>query len=132
MDNYFFSFLLYTVFANIFAGIFWILGKTGRIKTDWHPIEYPFIYLPWIVFVVIYSLFFGDLNALNAKPVMNAVLALQSVGAGVMGGLVCLPRILMKADSISRKIKITAISAVVLSIVSTFFRVILFLVVNAI
>jgi hypothetical protein len=126
MNDYLISFMLYAVPANIIAIPIMLFGRR-RIK--WDPFEYPFIYLPWIAFITLTAVIFGGLGHV---PELSAtkmfLLVFQSLGSGVMGGLIILPRLVIKKQKL-RPVAITSISAFVVALLYVKFRMILFIVV---
>jgi len=128
MNDYLISFILYAIPANIIAIPIMLFGRR-RIK--WDPLEYPFIYLPWFAFITLTVVIFGGLDHV---PELSAakmfLLVFQSLGSGVMGGLIVLPRLAIKNQKL-HPVAITAISAFVVALLYVKFRVLLFIIVES-
>lgn len=127
MNPYLLSFLLYAVPANIIAGMILLFGRRRQVR--WLAVEYPFIYLPWLAFLVLVTLVFGGIESTPNNPkFMQAIVVLQSFGSGIMGGAVLFPRLLIPAGCRRRILTVTFASACVVSFLYVQFRVILFIV----
>jgi len=131
MNDYLISFLLYAIPANLIAAAIVVAGKK-KMQAKWHPGEYPLIYLPWLAFIALTLVIFGGLDAV---PELGAIkvflLVFQSIGAGLMGGLVLLPRLIARHSKL-KPLTITSISAVCVALLYTKFRMMLFIMVEAI
>ncbi|GAV19381.1 hypothetical protein MMIC_P0315 [Mariprofundus micogutta] len=128
MNDYLISFLFYLVPANIIAVMIIFLGR--RKSVHFHFIEYLFIYLPWIGFIALTVVIFGSLDAAPSMPVIKIFLiVLQSIGAGVMGGAILMPRLVMR-DSELHPLTITSISATLITVLYVKFRMMLFIMVE--
>jgi hypothetical protein len=129
MNDYFFSFTLYAIPANFIVIMFYITGKdkVGLLKG-----EYFFIYVPWFGLVILSWLFFDDMQKITDELSLQAFLViLQSVGCGILGGMVLLPRFLFRnrihADSSPLgKLRFTALSSVIMTGIYVITRIILF------
>ncbi|MDQ6957755.1 MAG: hypothetical protein Q9M24_01440 [Mariprofundaceae bacterium] len=126
MNDYLISFMLYAIPANLIAVPIMLFGR-GKIQ--WNVFEYPFIYIPWFAFIALTVVIFGGLDHV---PELSAtkmfLLVFQSLGSGVMGGLIILPRLVIKNQKL-HPVGITSISAFVVALLYVKFRVILFIVV---
>jgi len=128
MNDYLTSLLFYLVPANMIAITIMFLGR--RKNVHFHFIEYLFIYLPWVGFIALTVVIFGSLDAVPSMPVIKIfLLILQSIGAGVMGGAILMPRLVMR-DSEMHPIAITAISATLITVLYVKFRMMLFIMVE--
>jgi len=131
MDMYFTSLLLYAIPANIVAAFILVLGRKkmplGKRKVDWHPAEYMLIYLPWFGFIGLTMVIFGGLNQVpDYAGIRTFILVLQSIGSGIMGGLILLPRLFVETDKWPR-LQVSGISAFVVSLLYVKFRMMLFI-----
>jgi len=125
MNDYLVSFLFYLVPANILAIAIIFLGRRKDVHISF--IEYLFIYLPWVGFVALTLVIFGSLDAVPSIPAIKIFLViLQSIGSGVMGGAILMPRLVMK-DSTMHPVAITAISATLITVLYVKFRMMLFI-----
>ncbi|MDX8403698.1 MAG: hypothetical protein R8K54_04740 [Mariprofundaceae bacterium] len=130
MNDYLFSFILYAIPANIVAAAVVVAG-TKKMQVTWHPAEYLFIYLPWLSFIALTFVIFGGFdNVPELGAVKVFLLVFQSIGSGLMGGLVLMPRLVIKKSKLS-PLTITAISATCVAILYTKFRMLLFIMVEA-
>lgn len=113
MDTLIISVSLYLISANIVAGTIYVFGRE-KAKLLW--IEYPFIYLPLIVFQVLSS-YFSEIPALSEDTVSLQLFLflLQGFSCGVIGAMILIPRFFFKAETTLEKLKVTAISALVFS-----------------
>lgn len=131
MNDYLISFLFYAVPANLIAAAVVVAG-TKKFQAQWHPVEYILIYLPWLAFIALTLVIFGGLDAVPELGVIKVfLLVFQSIGAGLMGGLVLLPRLIAR-NSTLKPLTITTISAVCIALLYTKFRMMLFIMVEAI
>ncbi len=129
MNDYLLSFLLYSIPANMLAFAIILLG---RKKIQWHALEYFFIYLPWLGFVGLTLVIFGGLDQVPDMPAIRVFLIVfQSLGSGVMGGAILLPRIAMKNQKM-HPVAITSISAVLVTVLYVKFRMMLFILVEGV
>ena len=127
MNDYLVSFLFYLVPANMIAVAIILLGHRKNVR--FHFIEYLFFYLPWFGFIALTIVIFGSMDAVPSMPVIKVFLIiLQSIGSGVMGGAILMPRLVMK-DSEMHPIAITAISATLITVLYVKFRMMLFIMV---
>ena len=102
------------------------------MQVTWHPAEYLFIYLPWLAFIALTYVIFGGLdNVPELGAIKVFLLFFQSIGSGLMGGLVLMPRLVIKKSEFS-SLTITAISATCIAILYTKFRMMLFIMIEAI
>ncbi|MDQ6960557.1 MAG: hypothetical protein Q9M27_05950 [Mariprofundaceae bacterium] len=126
MHGYLVSFLLYAIPANAIAVPVLMFG---RRKVRWHILEYPLIYLPWVAFIALTVTIFGGMDKL---PELSAakifLLVFQSLGSGVMGGMILLPRLAIRNQTMY-PVAITATSAFVVALLYVKFRMVLFIVV---
>ncbi len=130
MNDYLVSFLFYAVPANIIAGAI-VFAGVKRMQAKWHPSEYLFIYLPWLGYIGLTLVIFGDLNKVPELGAVKVFLTIfQSIGSGLMGGLVLAPRLVIKKSKLS-PLTITAISATCVTILYTKFRMMLFIMIEA-
>jgi len=131
MNDYLLSFLLYAIPANLVALAIAVAG-TKRMQVHWHPAEYLFIYLPWFAFIALTLVVFGDLSKVpEVGAVKVFLLVFQSIGSGLMGGLILMPRLIIKKSELG-PLTITSISAVCVAVLYTKFRMMLFIMVEAI
>jgi len=125
MNDYLVSFLFYLVPANMLAIAIIFLGRRKGVRISF--VEYLFIYLPWVGFVALTLVIFGSLDAVPSIPAIKIFLViLQSIGSGVMGGAILMPRLVMK-DSTMHPVAITAISATLITVLYVKFRMMLFI-----
>jgi len=126
MNDYLVSFLLYAIPANLIAIPVMVFG---RRKIQWNMFEYPLIYLPWFSFIALTVVIFGGLDKV---PELSAIkiflLVFQSLGSGVMGGMVLLPRLAIRKQKL-HPVMITASSAFLVALLYVKFRMMLFIVV---
>jgi len=114
------SITIYLFAANLVAGGIYIFGqkKAGLL---W--IEYPFIYMPWLAFMLILPSFSTIPGvAENDLALQYFLLMVQGFSCGIFGGMVLLPRFWIKADTTAQKLKITFISSLVVTILYLFSR----------
>jgi len=130
MNEYLASFLFYAVPANIIAAAIVVTGMK-KMQAKWHPAEYFFIYLPWFGYIALTLVIFGDLsNVPELGAVKVFLVVFQSIGSGLMGGLILAPRLVIKKSKLS-SLTITAISATCVTILYTKFRMMLFIMIEA-
>lgn len=128
MNDYLASLLLYAIPANLIAIPIMI---RGRRKVKWNAFEYPFIYLPWLAFLSLTMVIFGGLDQVpEMSGIKTFILVLQSIGSGVMGGLILLPRLMIDKPKL-KPVTTTAISATIIAVLYTKFRMMLFIVIEA-
>lgn len=131
MNDYLISFLLYAIPANLITAAVVVAG-TKKFQVQWHPAEYLLIYLPWFSYIALTIVIFGGLDAV---PELGAIkvflLVFQSIGSGLMGGLVLMPRLIARNSKL-KPLTITAISATCIALLYTKFRMMLFIMVEAI
>jgi len=126
MNDYLISFILYAIPANIIAIPIMLFG---RRKIQWNLLEYPFIYMPWFAFIALTMVIFGGLDKVpELSAIKMFLLVFQSLGSGVMGGLIVLPRLAIRNQKL-HPVTITAISAFVVALLYVKFRMMLFIVV---
>lgn len=103
MDIYFTSFLLYAIPVNLLAITIMIMGKR-KLQVEWLPIEYFFIYLPWLAFIALATTVFGSLDQVPGHSSLRAfVMILQSILLQASWeGLCCFPGSLQGAKNGSR------------------------------
>ncbi len=131
MNDYLVSFLFYAVPANLIAVAIVIAG-VKKMRVNWHPVEYLFIYLPWLSFIALTYVIFGGLDSVPEVGAIKVfLLVFQSIGSGLMGGLVLMPRLVIKNSRLG-SLTITAISATCIAVLYTKFRMMLFIMVEAI
>ena len=131
MNDYLVSFLFYAVPANLVAAAIVIAG-VKKMQAKWHPAEYLFIYLPWLAFMALTYVIFGSLDSVPEVGAIKVfLLVFQSIGSGLMGGLVLMPRLVIKKSKLS-SLSITAISAICIAVLYTKFRMMLFIMIEAI
>ncbi len=95
-----------------------MVAGVKKMQVTWHPAEYLFIYLPWLAFIALTLAIFGDLdNVPELGAVKVFLFVFQSIGSGLMGGLVLMPRL--------------AISATCIALLYTKFRMMLFIMIEA-
>lgn len=124
MIDYIFSFTLFAIPANLIVGLFYLMGKE-KAGLLWY--EYFFIYLPYVTLNILSWLFFDVTTGLDIEHTLKIfILVLQSVSAGVLGGFVLLPRFFYPAVTVSGKLRISLLSALVFSLVYALTRVLLF------
>ena len=128
MNDYLLSLIFYLVPANLIAITIIFLGRRKDVHFNF--IEYLFIYLPWVGFIALTLVIFGSLDAVPTMPVIKVfLLILQSIGSGVMGGAILMPRLVMR-DSEMHPIAITAISGVLITVLYVKFRMMLFIMIE--
>jgi len=131
MNDYLLSFILYAIPANLIAAAVAVAGSK-KFKVQWHPAEYPLIYLPWLSYIALTIVIFGGLDAVPELGAIKVFLVVfQSIGSGLMGGLVLMPRLIARESKL-KPLTITAISAVCIALLYTKFRMMLFIMVEAI
>ena len=131
MNDYLISFLFYAIPANLIAIAIVIAGKK-KMQVKWHPMEYFFIYLPWLAFIALTYVIFGSLDDVPEVGAIKVfLLVFQSIGSGLMGGLVLAPRLAIKKSKLS-PLTITAISATCVAVLYAKFRMMLFIMIEAI
>jgi len=131
MNSYLISFILYAIPANLIAAAVVVAGSR-KMQLRWHPVEYLLIYLPWLGFIALAEVIFGGLDtAPELAAIRVFLLVFQSIGSGLMGGLVLLPRLVFR-DSELQPLTITAISAFCVAVLYAKFRMLLFIMVEAI
>jgi len=127
MNDYLISFMLYAIPANIIAIPVMLIG---RHKIQWNIFEYPFIYMPWAAFIALTVVIFGGLEQVpELSAIKMFLLVFQSLGSGVMGGLILLPRLAIRNQKL-HPVAITATSAFVVALLYVKFRIMLFIVVE--
>ena len=119
MDMCIVCLIIYTVFANLFGLMFFF---AGRKKAQFLVVEYFFIYIPLLAFFVLMTSFTESLNQISNQSGTNVIYILQSVGSGVMGGLVLLPRLIFVPKSTSGKLFVVSVSTFVVSVIYFLFR----------
>jgi len=128
MNDFLASFLFYMVPANLIAITIIFLGRRKDVHFNF--IEYLFIYLPWFGFVALVYVIFGGLDGVPSMPVIKVFLIiLQSIGSGIMGGAILMPRLVMR-ESKMHPVGITAISATIVTVLYVKFRMMLFIMVE--
>lgn len=128
MNDYFVSLVLYAIPANLIAIPIML---RGRKKVQWSMFEYPFIYLPWLAFIGLTMVIFGGLDQVpEMAGIKTFILVLQSIGSGIMGGLILLPRAMIDKPKL-RPVTITALSATVVAVLYAKFRMMLFIMIEA-
>jgi len=130
MSEFFFSFTLYAIPANLIVGVFYVMGreKAGLLKS-----EYPFIYLPGLALMLLSWGFFGETKMLVEDETLRLfIVIMQAFSSGVLGGFVLLPRYFFPAETMKQKLRITFISALVFSAVYVVSRVILYVGIRAV
>jgi len=126
MNDYLFSFMLYAVPANLITVPIMVFG---RKRVRWHVLEYPFIYLPWLAFIALMMVIFGRFGQVQTSTGVRAfLLILQSIGSGIMGGVILLPRLFIKQQKLS-PVLVTIISAFTVALLYVWFRALLFIMV---
>lgn len=91
MNIYLTSLLIYAIPANLIAGI---IMYAGRKNAQWRPVEYAFIYLPWLLAVSLIVFIFGSLDAAVAKTdISPGLFRFFSIAGGMLGAVALLPRI---------------------------------------
>jgi len=129
MNDYLLSFLFYAIPANLIAAAVVVAG-IKKMQAKWHPAEYLFIYLPWVAFIALTYVIFGGLDKVPELAAVKVFLIVfQSIGSGLMGGLVLMPRLAIKSKL--SPLAITAISATCIAVLYTKFRMMLFIMVEA-
>lgn len=123
MNAYLLSFLIFSVFSNIIGGLIYYKGT--KHHTEWLPFEYLFTYTPWFAFLLLAKIFFGGLESLWEDPGLHAILILQSVSAGVFGGLILLPRLFIKMKTARSRMLLTSLTALGLTALYSIMRIIL-------
>lgn len=113
MSSTIISITIYLFAANLVAGGIYIFGQK-KVGLLW--IEYPFIYMPWLAFMVLLPSF-STLPGVadNDLALKYFLLMVQGFGCGIFGGSVLLPRFWIQADTTVEKLKITFISSLVIT-----------------
>lgn len=85
-----------------------------RVGLLW--IEYPFIYTPWLAFMLLLPSFSTLPEvAENDLALKYFLVMVQGFGCGIFGGSVLLPRFWIQAETTVEKLKITMISSLVIT-----------------
>lgn len=127
MNDYLASLLLYAIPANLIAIPIMV---RGRKRVKWHLFEYPFIYLPWFAFISLAMVIFGGFEQMpEMSSIKTFILILQSIGSGVMGGIILLPRLVIREQKL-HPVTITALSGVCVAVLYTKFRMMLFIIIE--
>ena len=109
MNSLIISLTLYLISANLVAGTIYFFGQK-KIGLLW--IEYPFIYTPWVILLLIMPEFTKLLAFADLDPSLKFFLfMLQGFSCGMLGGAVFLPRFFIKAETSWDKLKITMLSS---------------------
>ncbi len=118
MSNTVISITMYFFAANIVAGAIYIFGqkKVGLLR-----IEYLFIYTPWLALMLIMPNF-TELPVGTDMSLKYFLIMVQGFSCGIFGGMVLLPRFWVSADSVAEKLRITAISSLIISTLYLFSR----------
>lgn len=114
------SITIFLFAANLVAGVIYVFGQK-RVGLLW--IEYPFIYMPWLAFMVLlpsFSVLPGVAD--NDLALKYFLFMVQGFGCGVFGGMVLLPRFWIRADTTAEKLKVTLISSLIISLLYLFSR----------
>jgi hypothetical protein len=114
------SITIYLFAANLVAGVIYMFGqkKAGLL---W--IEYPFIYMPWFAFMILFPSFSALPGVANNDLALKYfLLMVQGFGCGVFGGMVLLPRFWIQAETIVDKLRITLTSSLIISLLYLFSR----------
>lgn len=102
-----------------------VIAGVKKMQVKWYPAEYLFIYLPWLAFILLTYVIFGGLDKVPELAAVKVFLLIfQSVGSGLMGGLVLMPRLVIRQSKLS-SLTITAISATCIAVLYTKFRMML-------
>jgi len=129
MNDYLISFMLYAISANIIAIPIMFFGRR-RLK--WDPLEYLFIYLPWIAFIALTVANFGGLDHVSELSATKTfLLVFQSLAVGVMGGLIVLPRLVIKNHKF-HPVTFTAISAFIIALLYVKFGLLMFMIIGGV
>ncbi len=120
MNSTIISITIYLFAANLVAGGIYVFGKK---KVGLLRIEYPFIYTPWLAFMVLLPSFSTLPGVAESDLALKYfLLMVQGFSCGIFGGMVLLPRFWIKADTTAQKLKITLISSLVVTILYLFSR----------
>lgn len=112
MNSLVISLTIYLIAANLVAGTIYVFGQK-KLGLLW--IEYPFIYTPWVILLLIMPEFTKTLGLADLDPsLMFFLFMMQGFSCGILGGVVLLPRFFFKAESRWEKLKITMLSALVM------------------
>lgn len=120
MSSTIISITIYLFAANLVAGVIYMFGQK-KVGLLW--IEYPFIYMPWLAFMLLLPSF-STLPGVadNDLALKYFLLMVQGFGCGIFGGSVLLPRFWIQADTAAEKLKVTFISSLIISLLYLFSR----------
>lgn len=114
MNNLVMSLTLYLIAANLVAGTIYFFGQK-KIGLLWF--EYPFIYVPWVILLLIMPEFVEIVGYADLDPSLTFFLFLmQGFSCGILGGIILLPRFFIKAETGWDKLKITMISSLAVGV----------------
>lgn len=95
MNLYLFSLLVFSIPANIVAGL--TIWRGRQVGLQWSIVEYPLIYFTWAMNIALIYFVFGGLEeALLELEIGRTFLGWMMVGGGVLGGLTLVPRLFFK------------------------------------
>jgi len=112
------SITLYLFAANLVAGAIYIFGKK-KAGLLW--LEYPFIYMPWLALMLIMPNF-SALPIGSDLSLKYFLFMVQGFSCGIFGGMVLLPRFWVSGETAVEKLRITAISSLLISALYLFSR----------
>jgi len=123
------SFLVYAIPANLIGGsIFLVARKRGQMEG----LEYFAIYVPYLVFAVMFASHLDHPAALGSNATFHAfAVILQPIGSGVLGGLALMPRLFRFPDERRKRLLITLTCAGVMAGVYMLSRFMLFAILGA-
>jgi len=114
MNSTIISITIYLFAANLVAGGIYVFGQK-KVGLLW--IEYPFIYMPWLAFMMLLPSFSTLPGVADSDLSLKYfLLMVQGFSCGIFGGLVLLPRFWIKADTTAQKLKITLISSLIVTV----------------
>lgn len=120
MNSTVISITMYLFAANLVAGAIYVFGqkKVGLLRS-----EYFFIYLPWLALMVLMPSFEVLPGVDDTELSLRYFLFLvQGFSCGIFGGMVLLPRFWIRAETTFEKLRVTAISSLLVSALYMFTR----------
>jgi hypothetical protein len=120
MSSQVISFTLFFFTANLVAGAVYMFGQK-RLGLLWQ--EYPFIYTPWLAMMLLMPEFMSLPGIGDGELALKYFLFMvQGFSCGVFGGAILFPRLWIKVETTAEKLKVTAISSLVLGAIYLFLR----------
>lgn len=109
MNSVMISVTLYLISVNIMTGVIYVFGKQ-RAGLLW--IEYPFVYVPLIIFQFLLPQFMAIPELAQSENSLKYFLfMLQGFSCGVLGAMILIPRFFIPATTTAEKLKITILSS---------------------